>query len=256
MNQRSILAATALLAAIGCSSTSSGGQMNPVATATGGTPAAPSGTSGMSATSATAPKAGSTATTPAANGGAGAVAATGGAGHSSATAGTSATAMAGTTGGANSAGSSAGGAAGVGSTAVGGSSAGAGGGATAGAGGGNSGGAETFAAIYKDIFANSTNSCTSPSCHGRKMMLDGVGNLDLSTADAAYMALVGRTSDSMMCKGKVRVKAGDAMNSLLVTKLRDATVDCGALMPLGADAIDDASLMRIVRWVNAGAKNN
>jgi hypothetical protein len=88
------------------------------------------------------------------------------------------------------------------------------------------------------------------------MMLDGVGNLDLSTQDAAYAALVGKTSDSMMCKGKVRVKAGDAMSSLLVTKLRDSTVDCGSLMPLGADAIDDASRMRIVNWINAGAKNN
>lgn len=256
MIQRSTLAAILLLVAIGCSSSPSGGQMSPVATATGGIPPAPSGVSGISAAGMAPPKAGSAAMTAVASGGTGAIAAIGSAGNSSGTAGTTATVPAGTMGG--STGNSSGGAAaaGIGGT-TGSIGAGAGGGsAAAGAGGGSSGGAESFAAIYKDILASSTNSCTSPSCHGRKMMLDGVGNLDLSTADAAYMALVGKTSDSMMCKGKVRVKAGDAMSSLLVTKLRDTTVDCGALMPLGADAIDDASLMRIVNWINAGAKNN
>jgi hypothetical protein len=88
------------------------------------------------------------------------------------------------------------------------------------------------------------------------MMLTAVGNLDLSTPAAAYTALVGKTSDSTTCAGKVRVKAGDAAGSLLVSKLRDTTLSCGILMPAGSDPISDADLMRIVTWVNGGACNN
>jgi len=116
-------------------------------------------------------------------------------------------------------------------------------------------GSESFRAIYNDIFADATNSCTAPSCHGRTMRLQDVGNLDLSTPDIAYSQLVGIGSDGEMCAGKVRVEAGNPQGSLLVTKLRDATVDCGVLMPVGAP-VDDLSLMRIVDWISAGACNN
>jgi hypothetical protein len=68
--------------------------------------------------------------------------------------------------------------------------------------------------------------------------------------------LVGKVSDSTSCPGKVLVKKGDAKASMLVTKLRDDTVDCGTLMPLGGDPISDPDLARIVTWINAGACNN
>ena len=129
--------------------------------------------------------------------------------------------------------------------------------ATAGVGVGGTGcGHESFGAIYRDIFADLKNSSTSATCHGRHVQLDSVGDLDLSTADIAYRALVGTNSDSAMCAGKLRVKAGDAHSSLLVTKLRDDTVECGVSMPAGSNPIDDASLMRIVDWINAGACND
>jgi hypothetical protein len=118
-------------------------------------------------------------------------------------------------------------------------------------------GRESFGAIYREIFAdNLDNSCTSATCHGREVLLDSVGNLDLSTPDIAYHALVGRKSDGAMCAGKLRVKVGDAQGSLLLTKLRDDTVECGVLMPAGSGPIDDASLMRIADWINGGACNN
>lgn len=130
--------------------------------------------------------------------------------------------------------------------------------ALAGAASGGSGGcgSESFAAIYRDIFANPSYSCSGPSCHGRTTALAGVGDLDLSTAAASYTALVGKASTGMLCAGKLRVKAGDAQNSLLVHKLRDETVECGTVMPVGSDAISDPELQRIVNWINAGACNN
>jgi hypothetical protein len=117
-------------------------------------------------------------------------------------------------------------------------------------------GAESFAAIYRDIFASASTSCTATPCHGRKMALEAVGNLDMSTPAISYTALVGKTSDSAMCAGKPRVVPGNAQGSLLVRKLRDTTLDCGVVMPAGSDQISDPDLMRIVSWINAGACNN
>ena len=66
-------------------------------------------------------------------------------------------------------------------------------------------GSESFAAIYRDILASPTYSCSSAPCHGRVGMLAAVGNLDLSTPAAAYTALVSKASDSTDCAGKPRV---------------------------------------------------
>lgn len=135
--------------------------------------------------------------------------------------------------------------------------------ATAGRAGGSAGmnaaggcGTESFAAIYRDIFANANTSCTAAPCHGRKTALEAVGNLDMSTPAITYSSLVGKTSDSMSCAGKPRVIAGNAQGSLLVRKLRDTTLDCGITMPAGNDPISDPDLQRIVTWINAGACNN
>jgi hypothetical protein len=117
-------------------------------------------------------------------------------------------------------------------------------------------GSESFAAIYREIFAKPVYSCNAAICHGRTDALTDLGNLDMSTPAATYAALVGKPSDGMMCAGKLRVKAGDAQNSLLVRKLRDATVECGMVMPAGSEAITDPELQRIVTWINAGACNN
>ena len=95
--------------------------------------------------------------------------------------------------------------------------------------------------------------------HGRdKSQLGGVGNLDLSSARAAYDGMVGVVSTGPLCgKGKTRVIAGDAMNSLLVQKLQANTVPCGATMPLPpGNPLSAAELQRIVDWINAGACDN
>ena len=132
------------------------------------------------------------------------------------------------------------------------------GGAAAGASGGAGCGTESFAAIYQSIFADKTNNCSGPVCHGRTDAagLALVGNLNLSTAQIAYMQLVGKNSDSTMCAGKPRVIARDPKGSLLVQKLRADTTTCGAGMPVGADEITDDQLKRITDWISAGACNN
>ena len=122
--------------------------------------------------------------------------------------------------------------------------------------GGGACGTESFAAIYKDILANPVYGCAAVTCHARASAIEAVGNLDLSTAAKAYAGLVGKNSDSQMCTGKPRVKVGDAKASLLISKLRDETLDCGTLMPAGGDYITDTDLLRLVSWINAGACNN
>lgn len=138
-------------------------------------------------------------------------------------------------------------------------SAGQAGGPEAGGGGGPRDGAagcgdESFKAIYNEIFLKSL--CAAAPCHGRRKSLELVANLDMSTPAVAHAALVGKVSDGTACAGRVRVTAGDAQNSLLVRKLRRATVDCGGFMPMDGEPIDDAALQRIVAWIDGGACNN
>ena len=83
-----------------------------------------------------------------------------------------------------------------------------------------------------------------------------VADLASPTPAVARAALVGKVSDGTACAGRVRVTAGDAQNSLLVRKLRRATVDCGGFMPMDGEPIDDAALQRIVAWIDGGACNN
>ncbi|MDP1678410.1 MAG: IPT/TIG domain-containing protein [Bacteroidota bacterium] len=50
---------------------------------------------------------------------------------------------------------------------------------------------------------------------------------------------------------------GNASGSILVKKLRTATLPFGARMPFGATSqVSDADLQKIVDWINQGAKNN
>lgn len=232
------------------------------------------GTVGASGSGTTAPAGGSGAAGSSVTGGAAAAAISGSAGRAPA-AGTSATAsaVAGSAGASAAGGASAVAAAGTGSVGSGtagvgvagtrsaptagagaaGSSAAVGGGG--GAASGNCG-AESFAAIYRDILAKPAYACSSAGCHGRTSAIAEVGNLDLSTSAAAYSSLSGKTSDSMACSGKVRVKAGDPANSLFVQKLREETTKCGEVMPLGADLISDPDLARVTAWIQGGACNN
>jgi hypothetical protein len=145
------------------------------------------------------------------------------------------------------------GAAGGGSGAV------SGGGAGGGAGMSSGCGTESFAAIYQDIFAKQDYLCNSPACHGRGAgQTASVGNLELMSKDVAYADLVGMNSDGVLCGDmpRPRVMKGNAAGSLLVQKLRAATVTCGSVMPVTGTPISDAELARISAWINAGACYN
>jgi len=74
------------------------------------------------------------------------------------------------------------------------------------------------------------------------------------TKDAAYTALVGKTSSSSMCTGETYVKAGDAEGSLLYQKV-NAAPKCGMRMPPGGMVpASDVELLK--SWITAGAKND
>jgi hypothetical protein len=120
-------------------------------------------------------------------------------------------------------------------------------------------GTESFAAIYQDIFTNQAYACNSPVCHGKMPgQTASVGNLELMTKDLAYMDLVGVSTDSVLCGDmpRTRVVKGNAAGSLLIQKLRAATVTCGSIMPVTGVPITDPELARITAWINNGACNN
>ena len=54
---------------------------------------------------------------------------------------------------------------------------------------------------------------------------------------------------------KIRVVAGDAVNSYLVMKL-EGTQSVGLQMPRGLGALDNIDLTNIKNWIDNGAANN
>ncbi|HET8934743.1 MAG TPA: hypothetical protein VFN67_14940 [Polyangiales bacterium] len=164
--------------------------------------------------------------------------------RASGTAGTSAAAAAGTSASAT-AGTSA--AAGSGTSAAAGTSGGA-------AGGGASGGAATWTMVYDALFASSAMAGCG-ACHGgaaNPSLNGGFGGL--MTKDAAYMALVGKTSSTTMCTGKTYVVAGMPEMSLLYQKVAAAPM-CGMRMPPGSTLpMDKVDLIKA--WIMAGALDN
>lgn len=213
------------------------------ATTTAGTSAA---SAGSAAAAAGRPATGTAGTPGAATGTAGSTAAA--AGSSAGAAGSSAGA-AGSSAGA--AGSSAG-AAGSGSDpAASGGEAGSSGGA---AGGGATAGGATFTQVFDAMFASSA-AVGCGACHGtgpNPNLNGGLGGL--MTKEAAYEALVGKTSSSAMCSGETYVKAGDPEGSLLYQKVAAAPM-CGMRMPPGGMVpASDVELLK--NWIMAGAMND
>lgn len=97
----------------------------------------------------------------------------------------------------------------------------------------------SFANDVLPLFTGATYGCTG--CHG------GQNNLSLGS----YAQVMAGNSNH----GPV-VIAGNASGSVLVKKLRTATLSFGARMPFGGSQINDTDLQKIVDWINQGALNN
>jgi hypothetical protein len=110
-------------------------------------------------------------------------------------------------------------------------------------------GSIAFRDVYGEILLKR---CSDAICHGA----GGAGELDMSTRDKAYAALVGVAAAGPKCKtsGLTRVVQADPDASLLYQKLTSPRT-CGDAMPLGG-TLDANELARIEAWIAAGAPND
>jgi Big-like domain-containing protein len=100
----------------------------------------------------------------------------------------------------------------------------------------------TLDSIQATVF---TPSCAGSACHDA---VASAAALDLSSADASFMNLVGVASQQQAAI--LRVEAGDPANSYLVMKIEGAA---GTRMPLGGVALDAAVIANIRQWITDGA---
>lgn len=93
------------------------------------------------------------------------------------------------------------------------------------------------------------------ACHGgaANASLNG-GFGGLNSKEAAYTALVGKSSSTAMCMGKTYVKAGSPDESLLYQKVA-STPMCGMRMPPGGMLPAD-KVAELSAWIMAGAKDD
>lgn len=95
--------------------------------------------------------------------------------------------------------------------------------------------------------------CASSNCHsGVGAVLPGA--MDLTDADASFLALVGVASTQQ--PAILRVLAGDPDNSYLIQKLENALGITGAQMPFGQAPLDPAVIAEIRQWITDGALRN
>jgi hypothetical protein len=139
----------------------------------------------------------------------------------------------------------AGGGSGVGGSSAsgsgGGAMTGAGGGATVGAGGSSSsGGCDGFGII--------SMKCGGSNCHGASQ---SQGLTNFAYDEATVKALVGMDDPSTLCSnGGILFNPDNAASSLVVQKMR-GTASCGAQMPLGSPALDEATISCVEDWIES-----
>lgn len=104
----------------------------------------------------------------------------------------------------------------------------------------------TFTRVFEEVLLR--NGCSSSACHGQ-----GAGELDLSTPDAAYTALLRAPARTLACASQVRVVPGDARSSLLWQKLAPGVSTCGAKMPPAVGAVSPAAAALVEAWITSGA---
>ncbi|MEO1244831.1 MAG: Ig-like domain-containing protein [Pseudomonadota bacterium] len=89
--------------------------------------------------------------------------------------------------------------------------------------------------------------CATAGCHNG---VSNAGGLNLSSADASHMNLVGVPSS--VDAARIRVIANDAANSYLIEKLGPMPGN-GSQMPLGRPPLADADINVIRTWIDNGA---
>lgn len=105
------------------------------------------------------------------------------------------------------------------------------------------------------LFPRTTNAHCD-MCHGLPPYELSNGNFSTGTDKAStYTALVGSSSTSTMCKGKVFVVPSHPESSLLFQKLLP-NPPCGLRMPNGGANLTDAQIEVVRGWIAAGASNN
>jgi len=143
---------------------------------------------------------------------------------------------------------------------VGGGVAGSGGAAEAGSGATAGSTAVVGGSTFTDVLAiidNAEHNCRL--CHGLVPSDASNGNLNFGglTNDEMYQRLVGSSSSSTQCGGRVYVVPGNPDGSLLYDKLANARPACGSRMPSGGFAyLSDEELGVVRAWIEAGALNN
>ena len=95
--------------------------------------------------------------------------------------------------------------------------------------------------------------CALSGCHDAQVR---AGDLDLSSADASYDALVNVPADNEVAFENrwLRVKPGDPDRSFLVRKLSSPGVGEGYAMPIGDQELNGAWMELVRDWIEAGAR--
>jgi hypothetical protein len=113
----------------------------------------------------------------------------------------------------------------------------------------------TFTEVYDMMFPTGTNGRCN-FCHGLPANNTSNGLLHMgSDKDAAYAALVGKSSKGSMCVGKLLIDVADPSQSLFLLKLSENPV-CGSRMPLGGNLLNDAQREVVRSWIANGALND
>lgn len=105
----------------------------------------------------------------------------------------------------------------------------------------------TLQSIQDNVF---TPSCSSAGCHSGPAGPGLPAGQDLSSVAASFASLVG--IPSVQEPGTLRVNPGDAGSSYLIHKL-EGTQTSGGRMPLGGNALSQATIAAIRGWIDAGA---
>lgn len=108
----------------------------------------------------------------------------------------------------------------------------------------------TFTRVFEEVLLR--NGCSSPACHGQGAGA-AAGELDLTTPDAAYAALLRTPARTLACASQVRVVPGDARSSLLWQKIAPGVSACGAKMPPAVGAVSPAAAALVEAWITSGA---
>jgi len=108
----------------------------------------------------------------------------------------------------------------------------------------------TLENIQAQVFAPA---CATSGCHSASQR---AGNIDLSSADASYEALVGVPATNSLAQENrwLRVKPGDPDLSFLCRKMDLPGMGEGAAMPPGDMAVDAEHVALIEDWIANGAE--